>query len=863
MNRGLLFVVAFVLTGSAPAQRRSFFDQASLHYAPDRTCDLLHVRIETEVNWEGRSISGRSVNRMSPLRSGLKEIMIHAGEDLEITGVTLNGARAEYRRDGRRLYVKVDRPAKGVPLEIATDYRSRTVNGQKFGDSGDGWHWIRTREGEPNRIGFWVQGWPESNSDWAPTWDYPNDLATSETYTTVPADWTVVGNGDLVDEKPAADSKRKVVHWRLMQPHATYLITLCGGPFDVKKDAWEGVGLWYVVPRGEGHVIDDSFGDTKDMLSFFSRKLGVKYPWPTYKQDAMFDFGGGMENVSATTLGEGSLTEARQGYREMASLNSHELAHQWFGDLVTCKDWGDVWLNESFATFMQAAYFEHSRGDAAYQWQVEDNMRAYFSEARRYKRPISTKLYPSAMAMLDSHSYPKGASVLHTLRNILGEEMFWGGLGHYLKTWKHTPVESAQLRRAMTEFTGIEMEPFWAQWIERPGHPVLEYSWEFKPNGPSMGPGKILLTVKQLQDTKDGTPIYDIHTEIGYVRNGLAPVGFMRAPVHLTKAEETFEIPVDAPALAVVLDPEHKFLREIPTLNWKPTELAIILHEAPNAPDRQTALDKILQLGKPDEAMLKSIVGELEKDRDERQPVFRSVQSLAALEAPELRPFWLGQLEHPNFDRRAAAVAALGRLPAEPATVQRLRDLVNAQAPIPVVVNAINALAKWDAKANRDVFERALKIEDFRGRIKRAAQTALENANTKEAGREKAIRHRSEADSSRNVIELNGFHEASFAKQGGKAVHAIWSPGESGASRHPKAPGHTSPPPLQEGADPAVVSEQAAAAGGSYSSLATSVGHPRLLHSILRNRAWNSTEQGFVRDFATPKHLPRRRWVAR
>jgi aminopeptidase N len=440
----------------------------------------------------------------------------------------------------------------------------------------------------------------------------------------------------------------------------------------------------------------------------------------------MYDFGGGMENVTATILGEGALTEARDGFRRMASLNAHELAHQWFGDLVTCSNWGDVWLNESFATFMESLYMEHSRGPDAYAWEVDGNSRSYFQEARRYRRPLSTRLYPNPDSLFDSHAYPKGAAVLHTLRRYMGDDAFLAGLRHYLNKHRHSPVESANLRQAMAEATGINVEAFWAQWIEKPGHPVLDYTWTWKPDGPEMGPGKILLTVKQIQDTSDGTPIYDIQTEIGYVRNGLGPEGFITAPIRITKAEETFEIPSESQVLTVVLDPNHDFLREIPELHWTAGELPLIFTAAKSAPIRQEALTRLLAAGPPNEATLKMITDQVAADKDREQPAFRNLQQLAALEKPELRSFWLGQLSHANSERQATAVSALAKLPAEPGTIQRLRFLVSDSSPLQVVVNAINALAAWDAAANKDVFEKAKEIKDRRGRIARAAEAALE-----------------------------------------------------------------------------------------------------------------------------------------
>ena len=704
--------LALVVASCALAQSPFSPPKAFLHYAPDRTCDLLNVDLDFKVDYPNREFAGTVVNTMSPLRSGITEVLLMAGQSLTIRSVSVDGKSASFRRDGRSLIITTPPLEKGKPIKVTIDYSAKNSKGVGFGAGGGGFHWIEPRTTDPYHVGFWTQGETEYNADWVPTWDYPNDLTTSETRCTVPAEWNVIGNGSLISTKTSEDKKSKTYDWKMKLPHATYLLTLCGGPFDIKKDKWEGVDLWYVVPKGEGYLIDNSFSDTKDMLSFFSRTLGYKYPWPKYAQDAMYDFGGGMENVSATTLAEPSLTEARDGYRRMASLNSHELGHQWFGDTVTCKDWGDTWLNESFATYMQFIYFEHSRGKAGYDWELDDAMRSYFGEAKRYKRPISTKLYTNGDNMFDRHTYPKGGSVLHTLRKQLGDTAFYSGLNLYLHTWQHTPVESAQLRRAFTEATGINAEPFWAQWFEKPGHPVLDYSWTY-------ADGKIKLTVKQLQDTSDGTPVYDINAKVGLMG---ADGKVTLAPVHLTKTEETFEIPATAPA-AVVLDPEHDFLREIPTLHWSAAELPVILKFSPNAPDRTEAMKQLL--ANPTGENLRLITEAIAADKDPIQPAFRQVSPLGALAKPELRGFWLSQLDHPNYDRQNQAAQALAKLPADPATTTKFRSLINDKAPINVVVTAINALATWDKAGNADLFKKAQGIADRRGRIKKAAESAL------------------------------------------------------------------------------------------------------------------------------------------
>ena len=510
-----LLPVCAILATPARAQVSSPFSPpaATVQRAPDRDYDLKHVAVTLDVQYEARTFSGTSLNTLAPLRSGLKTIRLHAGKDLTVSAVTLDGKSAGFKRDGEWVLIDADAPlAANKDVTVGVTYAGGKKQGGGFGSEG-GFHWLNPTKELPNRIGFWTQGETGYNRQWAPTWDYPNDFATSETTTTVPADWTVIGNGKKLSDKVAGN--RRTVTWKMTQPHATYLLSLAAGPLDTGKMRWEGIDLLFAVPKGEGYRIPQSFHDTPDMLTFFSKITGVKYPWPKYAQNAMYDFGGGMENVSSTTLGAGSLADPRDGERTMASLNAHELAHQWFGDLVTCKDWGNAWLNESFATFFQWLYFEHSRGEHEYAREVDGGMRAYLGESRRYKRPIATNLYANPDVMFDSHTYPKGGAVMHTLRRQLGDEAYFNGIKLYLTRHRHQPVETVDLIQALTDASGTNVQAFFDQWIFKPGHPVLEYDWTFDD-----ATSEIVVAVKQTQDTSAGTPIYTIPTKLGAIAGG-------------------------------------------------------------------------------------------------------------------------------------------------------------------------------------------------------------------------------------------------------------------------------------------------------------------------------------------------------
>lgn len=683
---------------------------ATVHYAPDRDYDLQNIYVELNVDYSNRTISGFATNTLVPLNEGLTKIHLNAGAAMKISGATVDGKSTTFTRNGEELYIATTPLKKGHKVDVTVTY---SVPQDKAGGRGGGWHWIDQGAGAANHVGFWTQGETSGNRGWAPTWDYPNDFTTSETKITVPADWEVVGNGKLVSDAVNEGGKTRTVDWKLSIPHATYLLSVVGGPFDIRKDKWQGVDLWYVVPKGEGDLIDESFGNTKDMLSFYSETVGYKYPWPKYAQDAMFDFGGGMENVSATTLGEGSLTDARSGDHAMDSLNSHELGHQWFGDTVTCKDWGQIWLNESFATFMQQIYFEHSRGLNAYAREIESNVQGYLAESKRYKRPLATNFYSDPGAMFDQHTYPKGGVILHMLRKQLGDEKFYAGIKLYLNTRQHSPVESNDLCEAMTEASGVNCHPFWDQWIFKPGHPVLDYTWTYDDAAK-----QVVVNVKQTQDTKDGTPIYTMPGNVGIIAGGLK-----RVPITLNAAEQTFKIDCATKPDSVLLDPDHDWLREIPNHSWTGDEYAAIIKYSPSSVDRTNAMLKMLS-DNPSDAAIQTAVAALKADTD-KNPAFLAYNGLASLKREDLRSFFESQLDHANYGRRGLAMRALGQLAASQSTVQKFRGLVDDKQPYAVVTAAVASLADWDYAANADIIRKASQMSSRGEQIRSAAFLAM------------------------------------------------------------------------------------------------------------------------------------------
>ena len=228
-----------------------------------------------------------------------------------------------------------------------------------------------------------------------------------------------------------------------------------------------------------------TYGDTPNYLKFIEEYLGVNYPYEKYSQVAVEDFDyGGMENASCTTL-EGEVfhdKNALPNYTFDDVVVIHELAHQWFGDLVTCKDWSHLWLNEGFATYFESLYLDKEyinnkktkSRDEFYYYVITSIFDVYISETLQYKRPIVTKVYKHPDDLLDGHTYQKGGSILHMLRSEIDDENFSNSLKNYLTFYRNKSVETDDLRKVMEDESGISLERFFDQWVYRKGHPVLD-----------------------------------------------------------------------------------------------------------------------------------------------------------------------------------------------------------------------------------------------------------------------------------------------------------------------------------------------------------------------------------------------------
>ena len=516
----------------------------------DRTFLLQHLRLEVRVDDEAKTVAGVATHRLAPINDGLRDVVLDA-EDLTIKGVTEGAGKAlEWDHRGTDLSVRLPRPKKaGEPFELRIRYEAKPRKGLFF---------MGPDKAYPKRARIaWTQGEDQDNRCWFPSYDYPNQRFTSEVLATVHERYEALSNGRLVNVKHDARRKTKTYHWLLDKPHSNYLIALAVGQFDSKEWTVDGVPVLAHVPKGMGSYLERCFHNVPDMVRYYAKVTGLPYPWPRYDQVCVPEFtAGGMENTSITILYEYCLTDER-AYKDYMpeSLLAHELAHQWFGDWLTTKSWGHIWLNESFATYFDILWFEHAFGPDEALMRSEEDRDHYFEEASGdYKRPIVTHRFQEPSDMFDRHTYEKGGQVLRMMRHVLGEDLWWKGIRHYVRKHGGQNVETNDLKIAIEEATGRNLDTFFDQWLYHAGHPEFEASWSWDEKAK-----QVALRVKQTQEVKDPVPLFKLPIDVEILGDDKA----VRERVSVEKAEQVFHFDVARRPRTVLFDPDNVVLKKL------------------------------------------------------------------------------------------------------------------------------------------------------------------------------------------------------------------------------------------------------------------------------------------------------------
>ncbi len=657
------------------------FASSPRHFERDRPFVLEHLALDLTLDFEKRSVRGTAtldVRRVDPE----SEKLVLDAVAFSIEKVTFDGKVAPYAYDGKRIEITI--PASVEKGKVAIAYAATPRKGIYFLEPDE--H-VKDR---PRQA--WTQCQEEDARHFFPCHDKPHVKMTTEAKIRVPATFTVLSNGVLAAQTKEGDSAS--FHFKMEEPHPSYLVTIVAGEFAVIEESVDidgrAIPITYFVPRGREEDGRRTFERTPEMVRFFSERFGIPYPWNKYAQVVVSDFFfGGMENTTATTMYEHILLDARAALDVTSDdLIAHELAHQWFGDWVTCRDWSEGWLNEGFATFAEHVWREKHLGRDEYEYGIANDLGSYLGEAGgRYRRPIVCQDYDAPLDLFDRHLYEKGGLVLHVLRTELGDDLFWKGISLYLKRHARSIVETRDLLRALEEVSGRSLGRRFEEMVHRAGHPELDVdlSWE---------DGVLKCAMKQTQTASqaEGVPsVFEVHLVLA--------IEGRREKVKLTARSDTFAIPCKERPKFVVVDPEMRILGDV-TVKAPSDMLRAQLESAPTARGRWLAARS---LGRVDDPV--TIAALSARLRDEKELWMVRVECAEALGRIRARESFdalvaARDIAHPKA--RRAVVAALGRFRTT-AAVEALKPKALSDASYLVEAEAARALGRTRQAAAYDV----------------------------------------------------------------------------------------------------------------------------------------------------------------
>lgn len=507
-----------VVAAPAATSARILNYNAQQFVEPASSFDVQHTALDLAFDFPGERVLGTATHRLVATAQLLTHVQFDA-KDMEIRDVSIKRPGQDFESiafqyNNSDLVISLQPGiGKTVALEVKIDYVAHPMrNGQKMGMV-----FVDGRGDDPSvPTQVWTLGQPEDNQFWFPGWDYPNDRMTFDIALTVPQHFSTIANGDLVEQRAMGDNMRRD-RWVLNKPHVSYLTGFAAGEFSASVETYQrpdgsSVPLAYLVEPQHAENANLIFGETPDMMRFFERNLQVQYPWSNYKQVAVREFTArGMENTTASIMYEKLQHDARAHLDYTGrDLITHELAHQWFGNMVSSRNWANLALNEGFATYAERLYMEQALGLAEGQAHTIADRKAYFDQAQSLMRPIIWHGYSNPYDMFDQHTYEKAALVLHQLRYELGNDVWWRGVRQYLTANAFKEVTIDDLQRAMEQAAGKGLGGFFQQWYRRPGHPVLDVSHRFDASR-----GVYEVDVKQVQDSlRVGLFAFDVDIEV-------------------------------------------------------------------------------------------------------------------------------------------------------------------------------------------------------------------------------------------------------------------------------------------------------------------------------------------------------------
>lgn len=554
---------------------------------------LIHTELDLKPDWANSRMNGTAIISLKVGAYAQDSLILDAkGMDIERVEHVGNDffAPLKYTYDGMNLHIALPyNMSPGQSFKILVAYvakpeERKTVGGRAINDS-KGLYFINPNGDDPGKpTQLWTQGEPESNSNWFPTIDKPNQKMTQSVRLTVDKKYKTLCNGELDYSYDNLNGTRTDV-WVMNKPHAPYLSMLAVGEFHVEKGKWRDKDLLYYVEPDYAPWAKQIFNNTPEMLEFFSKRLGVDYPWDKYGQVAVRDYvSGAMENTGAVIFGEFVQKNGRQlADDDNDGIVAHEMFHHWFGDLITCESWSDLTVNESFATYSEILWNEHHEGQASKEYAMSRQNFSVMANAQRGEVPIVRHFYTDPDQMFDGNTYAKGARVLHTLRKLLGDDIFFSSLTTFLKRYAHQAVEIDHFRLVCEEVSGRDLKLFFNQWWHREGTPSLSSDWKWNDSTKTL-----TVNIKQRQKH-----LFDLYPSLEVqVDNEVK-----RYPLRLTARQTQFNYKLSAAPRFVVLDPNKEMLMEVEEQASLNEWMARFNHFKNGYNEREKALRQIVKLG--------------------------------------------------------------------------------------------------------------------------------------------------------------------------------------------------------------------------------------------------------------------------
>lgn len=678
------------------------------HYAPDRVVDVQHIKIDVTPDFAAKTIQATTTLEFAPIAKPTRLVTLNA-KGLRVEKIDASQKLAEHTSTDEHLKLLFEEPIPlGETVTVSITYTAEPKQGLYFRTADMGYP-----EGEDH---IWTQGETHEAPHWFPCFDYPNERSTTEVICRVPKEMTALSNGKLIGETVEEATGLKAVHWRQEKPHVNYLVCLCAGHFAKLEKEAKGVPLGFYTQPSFIEEAPKSFQDTAAILEFYEEEIGVPYPWDKYDQVTILDYNwGGMENTTLTTLTHETVySDETENVRTSQGLDAHELAHQWFGDYVTCKDWSHIWLNEGFATYYTHLYAGHKDGRDALHYGLwrdatEQVLPAIIKDGDT--KPIVYRNYAEAFDQFDYRAYPKGSWVLHMLRSRLGDDLYRKAIKQYLERHALGNVVTDDLRQVLEEVSGMPLDAFFDQWVYRGGAPKIEVSHEWKSEEKMLR-----VTVKQGEPIEGKTMLFTFPVTLR------AHIGdeVIDHKVEITKTEQDFYFKLSAQPDVVRFDPQFTVLAEVK--HEKSEEM--LEKQLKVAGDMIGRLFAAEALGENDsKAATKALATALSEDKFYGVRIAAS-KALAEQGTDEALDALLAGREQSDARVRLQVVTDIGKF-FEPKAYEVLNAVVANEKNPDIIAAAFSGLAKYPEAAAGQSIAKGLESKSFENQLAIGAARAL------------------------------------------------------------------------------------------------------------------------------------------